>query len=503
MNETTIIDFLSLQNKWWEAKKLFPFHRIKSFKRSDYYRILSNRLETEEATVIIGTRGVGKSTVLLELIRHLLGFKEEIAGKEIDVKTIEEPSAKVGIDKKRILYVTFEESSLKKIELLDLLKMYTKYILRQDISELDEKIYVFFDEIQNVDDWGTQVKIIQDLNFPIKLIISGSSSVSMVDEASKATRRVELCSMHPLKFSDFVRYKLNDKEFVERVNEMKMYRNELFRALKENDAQSIYENFLKFYSGLKYWQTKIELYFQEYLIKGGYPALLDESDYQICTRKLRDTFWLGFNKDLILAKRIGDPGGMIRLTEYIASISSNETNYTSLMRHSEATTNTEMLKKYLFHLENAFLIKISNKYSGTQTTRGSSFKIYLTDVAIRNMLQGMMNELLLNNQTECGFAIETLIYDHALRLYFKIRPNMPLLFWKDKRNNKEVDIILKLNSHSLPIEVKKADSPNLSELGGLKTFCKSKNPGIVVCGKKLAIEENIIFVPNWLFTLLC
>ncbi len=505
MNEKTIIDFFALQNKWWEDKKFFPFQRTKPFKRSDYYYLFKNKVDTEEAIVITGSRGVGKSTVLLEIIRSLLGFKDEIAGKEIALTKIENPPEEGTVDKKRILYVTFEESSLKKITIIDILKIYAKYILRQDLSELNQKIYVFFDEIQNVEDWGTQIKLIQDLNYPIKIFLSGSSSVNMIHEASKAARRVDMYSMYPLKFSDYLRYKLNDEEFVKIMDKIKNFRVELFRLVKENDAGSIYESFLQYYAELKRWQTKIEIHFQEYLIKGGYPALLDmkEEDYQAGSQKLKDTFWLGFHKDLILAKGIGDPGGMISLTEYIASISSCETNYTSLMEHSGATSNTGMLKKYLYHLEKAHLVSISNRISNTQTKRGHSFKIYLNDIAIRNMLQGLMNELLLNNQVECGYAIETLIYDHALRLYFKVRPYMPLLYCKDKRTSKEVDVILKLNSHMLPIEVKKADSPNVSDVSGLRIFCKNKIPGVVVCGKKIDIEENIVFIPHWLFALLC
>lgn len=362
----------------------------------------------------------------------------------------------------------------------------------------------FFDEIQNVGDWGTQIKVLQDLHYPIKVLISGSSSVNLINEASKATRRVDLYSMYPLKFCDFLRFKLNDDpEFVKVLERMKDFRIDLFRLCKENDAKSIHDKFLTFYTDLKHWQTKIEIFFQEYIIKGGYPALLNLDDFQKGSQILRNTFWLGFHKDLVLSKEIGDPPGMISLTEYIASISSCETNYTSLMTHSGATTNTGMLKKYLYYLENAYLVSISNKVSHTQTKRGSSFKIYLSDIAIRNMIQGLMNELLPNNQSEFGLTIETLVYDHALRLYFKIRPKMPLLYWKDKRSDKEVDILLKLNSHMLPIEVKKADSPSLSDVSGLRIFCSNNLPGIVVCGKKIALEENIIFMPHWLFILLC
>ena len=82
----------------------------------------------------------------------------------------------------------------------------------RDISQLKEKIYIFFDEIQDIE-WGNQIKAIQNLNYPIKIFISGSSSISMTNEVSNAVRRVNFYSMHPLKFSDFLRYKINDKTF--------------------------------------------------------------------------------------------------------------------------------------------------------------------------------------------------------------------------------------------------------------------------------------------------
>ena len=502
MNERTLIDFLGLQNKWWESKKQFPIHRINKFKRSDYAYLKDNLLYSEEATVITGPRGVGKSTILLEIIRKLLGYGDELGEKD-DLNKIPLPPDQGNVNNRRIIYVTFEEESLQKIKITDVLKIYAKYVLKEDISQLSEKIYVFLDEIQNVNDWGTQIKIIQDLKYPIKIFISGSSSVNMLNESSKAARRVDVYPMYPLKFSDYVKYKINDKNLNNTINEFKKYRAEFFNSIEKNNPQQIYDKFLQTYIDLKTWQIKIELLFEEYIIKGGYPGLMKIDSYVRCATKLRNTFWLGFHKDLVLSKGIKNPKAVKELTEYVSSISSCETNNTSLMKKSKAASNQDTLKNYMYHLEQAFLIKESHRHSKDITRKSSSFKIYLVDIAIRNMLQSKMNELLLKDQTELGFALETLIFDHSSRLFHKIRPDAPLSYWKDSKSNLEVDIILKLNGHSLPIEVKKSDSPSLSDVRGLQSFCKDDVTGIVVCGKRLSLEGNIIFVPHWLFTLLC
>ena len=500
MNEKTILDILSLQNRWWYDKTNFPFKKTHKIKRSDYYYLKNVALPKEEVLVVLGPRGVGKSTVLMELIKTQLGFNDKEYFE--DITKYKTPTT--GIDGKSILYISFDDVNLQKQKLLDLIKIYAKLVLKKDINKLGEKAFIFFDEIQNVEDWGEQIKLIQDLGLPLKFVISGSSSVAMLDEASKATRRVDVYRMVPLKFSDYLCFHIPEKKFFDFKDEFKFKREKLVDLFSKNDVQGIYDLFLQAYNDFKPYETEIQVGFHEYIIKGGYPGFFKIKDYSECTSKLSQTFWLGFHKDLVLAKGIGDPIGMKELTQYIASISSCETNYTSLMNKSQATTNTGMMKKYLYHLENAFLVNQSHLYKTTVSKKGSSFKIYMNDLAIRNMLTSMLNEFLLDNDIQYGFAIETLIFDHLLRFNFKFKESPTLFYWKDKKTNREVDVVLDFPKKPIPVEVKKGDFPNDSEVAGLKSFCeKYKVPGIVTCGQKLELIGNILFVPHWLFVMIC
>ena len=499
MNEKTIIDSIALQNPWWHDRNRTPSKKDMPFKRSEYHHI-KKALARKEAFVITGPRGVGKSTTVMELVRHLLGPPDEQNPEKIS-KT---KSGKNSVDKRRIFYASFDSVFLRKIPLLELLKIYSRYVLKEDIANLSDKIYVFFDEIQNADDWGNQIKEIQDLEYLIKFVVTGSSSTLMIEECSKAARRVETYFMLPLKFSDFLTCRINDPRLSETLKILKTNREKLVGWFREKNSRAIHDFFLQSYNDLFPWHTSIEIHFEEYMIKGGYPELAPMKDYLECASKLIQTFWLGFHKDIARAKGLSDPRGMTDLAAYIASISSSETNYTSLMSNSGTASNTGMLKKYIYHLENACLVRESHAYKSNKSRKGNAFKIYMTDIAVRNLLTGTMNELLTASAQQYAFALETVVFDHMLRLNKEFRQIPNVFYWRDSRKNKEVDVVGDFPETPVPVEVKKSDEPSHADAEGLKRFTRERKvSGLVSCGKKLALEGDIVFVPHWLFLLIC
>ncbi len=87
-------------------------------------KIRSNYLD-DYIKVLIGMRGTGKSTLMLQIM------------DELDEQ---------GVLRDNIIYINFE--SMKYDELRDYNKLY-KYL--SDVINTDELYYIFLDEIQNVD----------------------------------------------------------------------------------------------------------------------------------------------------------------------------------------------------------------------------------------------------------------------------------------------------------------------------------------------------------------
>ena len=78
-----------------------------------------------------------------------------------------------------------------------------------------------------------------------------------------------------------------------------------------------------------------------------------------------------------------------------------------------------------------------------------------------------------------------------------------LYYWKN--NGYEVDVVVELQQKPIPIEVKYKENITKKDLRGLEEFEKKhKNPfSIVVTRNKLEMKEKRVFIPLWLFLLMC
>lgn len=138
-----LFEIYKLQNQHWENSLYdFPIKR-------NILEVLKKELLSHKLIISIeGPRRVGKSILMKQLINFLLEEK---------------------VSPNNIFYFSFDKLDKK---ILDILKDYetlTKVSLRE------EKIYLFFDEVQKINDWQSDIKIIYD-NYPnIKIIVSGST----------------------------------------------------------------------------------------------------------------------------------------------------------------------------------------------------------------------------------------------------------------------------------------------------------------------------------------
>jgi predicted AAA+ superfamily ATPase len=137
-----------------------------TFTRYAYHRInWKNRL-----LGLIGPRGVGKTTLILQYIKNKLSLKET-------------------------LYVTAEDFYFAKNRLTDLASEFVKAGGKN----------LFVDEIHKYADWSKELKLIYDYHPGLNVVFTGSSILDIKKGSSDLSRRAVVYSMQGLSFREYLR----------------------------------------------------------------------------------------------------------------------------------------------------------------------------------------------------------------------------------------------------------------------------------------------------------
>lgn len=146
-------------NPWWEKKPGFPLPTSRRHLVSQIRRRLDMRLAP--VIVVRGPRQIGKSTAQQQLIGD---FLDE------------------GISPFHILRVQFDDlGSLRKLDepILRIIEWYEGTVLGRSLNEVAQQgrpALLFFDEIQNLDNWAPQLKALVDSS-AVQVVVTGSSAL--------------------------------------------------------------------------------------------------------------------------------------------------------------------------------------------------------------------------------------------------------------------------------------------------------------------------------------
>ncbi len=488
--EINIIRALNEQNAWWREGK--PSEKFaKKFRRRDFFP-LRNELEKKEITAIIGQRQVGKTTVLYQLIETLIK-DNKVSPKNILYFSFDNP------------YISITKNNTENL-INDILEVFSVNILKEPLNNPKEKIYVFFDEICKYPGWSEILKGLYDLKYPIKFFISDSSSSDVYHGSSESlVGRMKIHIMLSLKFLDYARYKIGTTEskILNMINwEL---RDNLINSVKNGKVKDIYDFWKNVYSFISPIENQLKTYLNEYLLKDGFPELIEIDSLDECRLKLHNYLTLTLQKDLLRIFNIRNPRALTDLISLIASESSQIFVYSNISKTLSISDDT--LKEYLSYLESVFLVSRAEFYSKSRASRiRKSDKIYLNNVALRNVLLNKLNDDFFKDPKDVGKVAESLVQDHCKRLKFCIdlSPDPDIFYWKNNKGN-EVDLILEISNKPLPIEVKYRNSISMSDLKGINTFISVKKSsfGFVITKDLLDIKDTLIFVPLWLFLLIC
>lgn len=480
MEEVEILRILNKYNPWWDNKEIPP-SKTNDFKRGDFH-ILKNNLDRREIVSIIGPRRVGKTILIHQLIQYLIDSK---------------------IDPKQIFYLSVDEVELNKggAEIKDIFETYSKYVIKMPFDKLKETHYFFLDEIQEIPDWEKILKNWYDFGYKIKFIISGSSSIWI----SKGTEesllgRIKSTIMLPLKFSEILRYRkiLPDDFYITK----KLLKDSLLEAIQKDKIEIFKEGLDKFLGDISLKRESIEIELNRYLTIGGYPEFLEEMDYARIGEAIRDKIKLIFFKDIIRYFKIRNPSVLEDLFKLLAKQSSSHFNLVQTASLLDIQRPT--LRSYLKYLTKAYLIKSSQYYSFSRKSRiRKQEKVYVLDAGIRNGVVNFIDDNLIKDDTEMGSVVESVVFDHLIRLKFNLEPGPEpeIFYWKDK---KEIDFIMPVKRKPIPIESKFRNKMQQEFKQILEDFIKeNKSPfGIIITKDDFKVEGKVLFIPLWIFLLI-
>ena len=141
-------------------------------------------LNSNKIVSLVGVRRCGKTYIFYDLIDKLR--------KEVDTKNI--------------VYINFEDDRLSSISsenLNDLIEAYFEMYPHKR----DEKVYLFFDEIQEVSGWEKFIRRVYD-TLNVQIFITGSSAKMLSKEiASNLRGRTITYEVYPLSFNEYLRFK--------------------------------------------------------------------------------------------------------------------------------------------------------------------------------------------------------------------------------------------------------------------------------------------------------
>lgn len=232
------------------------------------YPKLEKYLLKKEILVLIGSRRVGKTTLMKKLYDN------------------------TNSDKKK--FVLFDEEinlNLFENNLDDFIELYVK-----------NYDYLFIDEFQYAKDGGKKLKLIYD-KYKIKIIISGSSAPELtIQSLQYLVGRIFIFNINPLSFEEFVKYKNFD----------------LIGIYKKGITQKNISLFNKL--------------FEEFLIYGGYPDIVIEEnkeDKQFALKTLINTYLLKEIKDILKYKSSYEYENLLKFIAITDSTILNKSNISS------------------------------------------------------------------------------------------------------------------------------------------------------------------------------
>ena len=319
-----------------------------------------------------------------DLVKVLTGIRR--SGKSVMLELIKEELCASGVDSSQIISINFENMS--NAHLCSSMALHDEILRRA--SEVVGKVYLFFDEIQEVEGWEKCINSFR-VELDCDLYITGSNARLLSGE---------LATYLAGRYVEFVIYPFSFAEFID------LYHT----AFPEADDRQC---------------------FHKYLTVGGMPYLSNLRYDETAGRQyLRDLFNSVELKDIVGRNKIRDVDMLERIIAYVTANIGTTFSSTAISKYLKSegrSVSPETVLSYLKACTDAFLFYQVKR----QDLRGKKIltvneKYYVADHGIREAVFG-------GNRKDINLVLENIVYMELLRRGYTVTVG--------KAGSREIDFV--------------------------------------------------------------
>lgn len=435
VNDEQVMKVLRKYNPWWRTPSAIK-EESKPQRRLAYYEALKilTHGSIRRFAVLSGMRRVGKTTILYQIIEHLIDG---------------------GVHPGNILYATFDNPILKLVNVENVLSIY------EAMYPIEGTKYIFFDEVQYTENWELWMKVIYDSRKNIRLIATGSASpVLEKGSADSGTGRWSVLKIPTMSFYEYCR--LLNLELPLLSDDLRL------SELKNMSPAQLGDLMDKF--------VPLQGHFNRYLRIGGFPELVLSDDDAYAQRMLReDVVDKVIKRDVLSLFNIRSPLLMEKLFLYLCMNSAEIFNATTAAKELE-NTSVMTIDSYIRALEMSNLIYLAKPMDvGSKGALKGKPKIFIADAAIRNAV--LMIDDVLSDEKELGAMVETTVYKHMVSFYQGSAARLGY-FRNAKDNQKEVDVVVELPRQKILCEVKYRSNSRITAADAIVELCRDEKSNV-------------------------
>ena len=341
----------------------------KLIKREAYINQLKDYVNTDFVKAYIGIRRSGKTSLMYNFIDELKSM---------------------GVEDENIIFISLESREYAHIDSTQQLDD----IIYDKVKNIEGKVYLFFDEIQQVNGWEKSINSYR-VSIDSDIYITGSNSKLLSGElATLLTGRYLTINVYPFSFKEFLQYK-NEIEDVE---------------LTDDSISKLYDEYFNF---------------------GGMPGIMTLGSNEFKKNALKDIYNSILFEDVVSRFKINNIDLLQRFARYMTSSTGEIFSSKSIKNYLKSNniyTSQDTLLKYNEYMKQSFFISKCKCFElkGRREMKILG-KYYLMD-------HGFHHALIEDNILKVTKILENIVYVELLRRGYKINVGR-------NADNSEVDFV--------------------------------------------------------------